>query len=190
MNILYTHRGTPLMQIGEVIYDFTGPNMSLIVGELSTDIEVCESIKERLILEIRNKTESFSLTTNSSAREINDFISSLSELTEFYTAVDIVQESINNHNMLTTPKPHEKWVWNQEISAWMTPVDYPEGAPEGVYIWSDDLINWEPAEPKPHRSWVWDEESHTYRPPVPYPLDAEEGEFVWDEENISWVLNV
>lgn len=191
MNIMYTSTGIPLLETDDGrIYEFNGSNLPLIVGELTTDIDLCRSIQNEVLGVIDSTIHALSLNTESSNQQINSYISSLSELSRFFVVNDIVSEAINNYKMITTPRPYEKWIWSAELSDWIPPINYPEGAEEGVYIWSDGLNSWEPAEPKPHMSWVWDEDENKYVPPIPYPIDAQEGEFVWNEDKLTWVLNV
>jgi|688.fasta_scaffold226971_2 hypothetical protein len=191
MNILYATSGVPLLQTEDgLVYEFTMSNLQLLVGELSVDINACQEIKQKVAEVIEQTIGSQTITADSSAPQANSYISSLSDLSRFYIVNDIVAESINNYKMMTTPKPHERWIWSSELSDWIAPINYPEGAEEGIYIWSDNANSWEPAEPKPHLSWVWDEDLNKYVPPIPYPLDAQEGEFVWDESKLTWVLNV
>lgn len=191
MNIIYTSTGMPLLETEEgIIYEFTLQNLSVIVGELSVDLDTCLSIKENVLQTISSTISASSLNVNSTSQQINSYISSLTELTRLFIVNDIVSEAINNYRMITTPKPYEKWIWSSELADWIPPINYPDGAAEGVYIWSDDLVAWEPAEPKPHMSWIWDEKENQYVPPISYPVDAQEGEFVWNEDKLTWVLNV
>jgi hypothetical protein len=190
MNIFYTAYGLPMIEVDGVIYNFNRQNAAFIVGELSPDIETCNEIKTNVVESINSAIAAKTLSPTSSYQDINGYINSLSELSEFHVVNDIIDESIDTHLQLTTPKPHETWGWNRSLKAWEAPVQYPTGADEYVYIWSDDYQNWIPAEPAPHVSWVWDHRTHEFVSPVSYPLDAQEGEFVWDEDKLSWVLNV
>lgn len=189
MNILYTSRSVPVLEVDGVLYDFNRHNMSIIIGELSTDIDACNEIQQKVTDQINLTISSTNISVDSDPMSIHYYISTLADLGEFYIVEEILSQAINNHKMLTTPKPHDKWVWNSELSDWVPPIDYPSIVGDGVYLWSDDLNSWEPAEPKPHSSWIWDEDNLTYRPPVPYPIDAEPGEFVWSEEKLIWVIN-
>lgn len=191
MNIFYTAKGLPLLEIDSVIYNFNRPNALFIIGELSPEIELCNQIKERMVDSIKQTvSQKESLSLDSSSVEIRHYIDSLAELYEFQIVNDILDEAIDNYKQLTTPKPYASWIWSRELSDWSAPYGYPESGDPGVYIWSEEDNDWIPAEPAPHVSWVWDTRTQQYEPPVSYPLDAQEGEFVWDEEKLSWVLNV
>lgn len=190
MNIFYTSRGIPMLEIDSVIYTFNSQNAALIIGALTTEIDLCAQIKEKVVQSINDIVSEKTIENSSSSQEINKYINNLSELTEFYIVNDILNEAEDNYKQLITPKPYEAWVWSREKANWEPPVQYPTDAAEGAYLWSDELHGWIPSEPAPHVSWVWDHRTHEYVPPVSYPLDAQEGEFVWDEEKLSWVLNV
>lgn len=190
MNVIFTNRGIPIVEIDGYHYDFSRSNYSILVGELALDIDTCNLLKNHVVDKCNEVMAATDLSYDTPASELNTKINSLAELTELYLVNDVVSSAINNHKMLTTPKPYERWVWNQELAAWVAPIEYPSEPGDGVYVWSDDLYSWEPAEPKPHTSWVWNAELNEYVPPVPYPLDAQEGDFIWDESRLSWVLNV
>ena len=189
--IFYTAKGLPLLEIDSVIYNFNRPNALFIIGELSSEIELCNEIKTRMVDCIKEAvSQQQSINVDSPSVEIRKYIDSLAELSEFHIVNDILIEAVDNYKQLITPKPYESWVWNRELENWEAPYGYPQGADSGVYIWSEEDKDWIPAEPAPHVSWVWDTRTQKYEPPVSYPLDAQEGEFVWDEEKLSWVLNV
>ena len=193
MNILYTTNNTPLVQMdsGE-IYAFNHQNVDILVGELSLDIEACYEIKNNLIDTINKTVNPINLTASSTFEEISTYIINVSVLGENHIINEIVDRSIKTYKMISTPKPHETWIWNFQLEEWVAPVPYPQLLVESdpdKYIWSDDKEAWVPAEPSPHKSWVWNPGTERYEPPIPYPLDAEPNEFKWDETRVMWVIN-
>lgn len=193
MEILYTSNDLPLLKTeGGEIYTFSQQNADILIGELSLDIDACNEIKNKLVKKIQDTVNVKQITESSKPEEITQYIINVTTLGEYHIINQIVDHAIKTYKMISTPKPHDRWLWSEAAEQWVPPVEYPkkkvDSAPD-KYMWSDEDMNWVPVETKPHASWTWDYDKEEYIPPVPYPLDAQPGEFVWSEEKVYWVIN-
>lgn len=193
MKILYTLNNMPLIQTdeGEII-PFIGQNREVLVGELSTDIDACNKLKNKIIEIVKETVDTKQITNLSTPLQVNEYMNNLFKLNEYFIINEVVDRSIKMYKMLNTPQPHEKWLWDYAKEEWVSPVPYPQKLVDSEpdkYIWSDDMNAWVPSAPAPHRSWIWDVETEEYIAPIPYPLDAEPNEFIWDEEKMIWAVN-
>lgn len=189
MEVIYNGEGVPIAIINGTAYFFDTRSAQVIVGELVLDESLSNSIKNNLIDYINEKLNEVQVNHESSPKDLVSFIRAVMAMLSLGTAIDIIEDADNTRTMLSTYKPYNSWHWDKEKRSWEAPQQYPSNAPEGVYEWSEDVINWVPALPKPYESWIWNEGSLEYMPPVPYPIDADPDEFIWDEQKTVWVAN-
>lgn len=189
MEVVYTNEGIPVALINGTAYLFNSENAQVIVGELIIDESLSSDIKNNVINYINNVIEENRVGENSTTDDLRLFLRKLAAITYLGIVADIVDDADNTRAMLTTYKPFNSWRWEKDTQSWVPPHNAPEEAPEGIYVWNEDIIGWVPAKEKPFESWVWNDVLMDYIAPVPYPVDAEPDEFHWDEGKLIWIVN-
>jgi hypothetical protein len=189
MEIFYNNQAIPTIVVDGIAYNFNMSNRGELVAQLSMNPEYIPEVKNKILEYVQSFSwENFSAESDSYSN-IRSFIRVASELNQLNPVIDVIEDAESTSIMLSTPQPYDSWIWNGALKKWIPPVVYPHNAPEDIYMWDEDGLEWVPLEQKPHASWNWNRVTLQYEPPIPYPVDAKENQFIWDEQNRSWALN-